>query len=325
MTTELHATSRGGGAPLVDRRRELGELRGALEEARAGRGRLCLIAGEPGIGKTRLAEAVGSLAWDQGLVPLWGRAWESAGAPVYWPWVQVLRGLIDLRDDAALAAQTASGAPWLAQIVPELRDRLPATAEPRSAESDKARFAVFDAAASFLRAGASAEPLLIVLDDLHAADQESLLLLAFVARRISDVPILVVGTYQEPAAHRRPEVKTLIADLHHDGLTIALRGLVEQDVGRMVELHAGKPWPPELVRELHATAEGNPFFTAELVSLLDDVDGMTPYDERGEAWLPLPDTVREAVRRRFEPLSERTVTALEAAAVIGREFSVTTL
>jgi hypothetical protein len=310
---------------MVNRERELAELCGALSQARDGRGRLCLIAGEPGIGKTRLAEAVSNVAWSEGLVPLWGRAWESAGAPAYWPWVQILRGLVGLRDDAALAAQTAGGAPWLAEMVPELRDRLPTTAAPRSAESEQARFAVFDAAASFLRAGAAAEPLVIVLDDLHAADYASLLLLAFMAHRVSDVPILILGTYQEQAAHRRPEVEKLIGELHHEGSTFKLRGFGEHDVGRMVELHAGRRWPPELVQRLHATAEGNPFFTAELVTLLDDVEGMTPYDERGEARLPLPDTVREAVRRRLEPLSRRTVAALEAAAVIGREFSVITL
>jgi AAA ATPase domain len=322
---DLHAAAAGGGIQMVNRKRELTELRAALDEARRGRGRLCLIAGEPGIGKTRLAEVVSSIAWSEGLVPLWGRAWESAGAPAYWPWVQILRGLVGLRDDTALAAQTASGAPWLAQIVPELRDRLPGTAEPRSAESDQARFAVFDAAASFLRAGAAAEPLMIVLDDLHAADHASLLLLAFLARRVADVPILLLGTYQEQAVHRRPEVEKLFGDLRHEGSTITLRGFGEQDVGRMVELHAGERWPPQLVRRLHATAEGNPFFTAELVGLLDDVVGMTPYDEHVEARLPLPDTVREAVRRRFEPLSAKTVAALEVAAVIGREFSVTTL
>jgi hypothetical protein len=317
--------ARGGGPPLINRERELAELCAALAEARQGRGGMFLIAGEPGIGKTRLAEAVSNVAWGEGLVPLWGRAWESAGAPAYWPWVQILRGLVGLRDDAALAAQTASGAPWLAQIIPELRDRLPGTSKPRSAESDKARFAVFDAAASFLRAGARAEPLLIVLDDVHAADHASLLLLDFVARRVADVPILLLGTYQEQAVHLRPDVERLMTDLHHDGSTITLRGFGEGDVARMVELRAGRRWPPRVVSALHAATEGNPFFTAELVTLLDDAEGVTPYDEHGEARLPLPDTVREAVRRRVEPLSAVTLAALEAAAVIGREFSVTTL
>ena len=184
---------------------------------------------------------------------------------------------------------------------------------------------MFDAATSFLRAAAMAEPLMIVLDDLHAADHASLLLLAFVARRVADVPIFVLGTYQEQAVHDRPEVEKLIGDLHHDGSTITLRGFAEKDVGLMVELHAGRRWPDQMVRTLHATTEGNPFFTAELVSLLDGAEQVTPHDERGETWLPLPDTVREAVRRRFEPLSARTVAALEMAAVIGREFNFTTL
>src|SRR5688500_12321031 len=91
-------------ALLIGRERELGELQLALAAAREGRGRVYLIAGEPGIGKTRLAEAVADQGAAEGMLPAWGRAWESAGAPAYWPWTQLLRALVGTRDRAMLEA-----------------------------------------------------------------------------------------------------------------------------------------------------------------------------------------------------------------------------
>ncbi len=111
--------------PLVGRRPERGELSAALAGAHAGRGALILLGGEPGIGKTRLAEAVADEAAEHGDSVLWGGAWDAGGAPAYWPWTQVIRELLRDRPAEEVAEDLGPGAPYVAQIAPELGQRLP--------------------------------------------------------------------------------------------------------------------------------------------------------------------------------------------------------
>jgi tetratricopeptide (TPR) repeat protein len=312
-------------APLVGRDRELAQFDAALAEARTGRGRLFLVLGEPGIGKTRLAEAVASRGEAQGMLPLWGRAWESAGAPAYWPWTQLLRSLAGTRDTNALEAELGLGARWLVQVLPELSQRMPGIGPPRTSRAEKARFALFDAVASFLRDAAASDPLVIVLDDLHAADPASLLMFEFLAHGVTEVPILLLATAQEAAARTRPEVERLIGALGRACTTILLRGFGEEELARIVEHRTGLRWPPSLVTALRETTEGNPFFTTEVLQLVTTDSEMPPREEHGRVSFPLPDTVRETVRRRFESLDPQVVEALEVASVIGREFRVATV
>jgi hypothetical protein len=131
---------------FVGRVSELAELIGGLDDAFAGQGRLFLLGGEPGIGKSRLAEEVIDRARARGARVLIGRCWEAGGAPAYWPWVQSLRAYVRESDIAALRSQLGPGAPELAQIIPELRQHLPDLPEPPSRDSEGARFGLFDAA-----------------------------------------------------------------------------------------------------------------------------------------------------------------------------------
>ena len=142
------------GAVFVGREHELGQLLKGLEDAASGRGRLFLLAGEPGIGKTRLADQVLSHARQKGLRVLIGRCWDGAGAPAYWPWVQVLRMLLRGMEDDALRPLLGGGVADIAQIVPELRDRLLDVPETHAADSESARFQLFDSAATFIRRAA---------------------------------------------------------------------------------------------------------------------------------------------------------------------------
>jgi hypothetical protein len=322
----VNRVTAGESVPLVGRERELAELDAALAEACEGRGRLFFLAGEPGIGKTRLAETVASLAAARDMVPLWGRAWESAGAPAYWPWTQLLRTLLGSRDSEALVAELGTGAAWLAQVIPELADRVPGVRAPRSPGAEKARFALFDAVAEFLRDAAATDPLVVVLDDLHAADPASLLMFEFVAHGVSESPIVMLATFQEAPARSRPEVERLLGVLGRKSRTIVLRGFGDQDLARIVELRTGHQWPPQMVKALRETTEGNPFFTTEILRLVPtNGDRGPPLEDQGRVSFPLPDTVRETVQMRFESLDPQAVDALETAAVIGREFRVATL
>ena len=172
-----------------------------LDDAFAGRGRLFLVAGEPGIGKSRLAEELVTQARARGARILVGRCWEAGGAPAYWPWVQSLRGYIGERDSESLREQLGAGARDVAQFLPELRELLPDLPEPPSLDPEAARFRLFDAVASFLTRAAEARPIVLVLDDLHAADEPSLLLLQFLVRGIGDSRLLVIGAYRDVGPH----------------------------------------------------------------------------------------------------------------------------
>ena len=135
------------GPVFVGRERELSELSRALQASAAGRGSLVLIGGEPGIGKSRLADQLMSHARDQGVRVLIGRCWDGPGAPAYWPWVQVVRAIIRSTDPAALRRQLGAGASDVAQMVPDLRGAFGDLAPAPVPESESARFQLFDSAA----------------------------------------------------------------------------------------------------------------------------------------------------------------------------------
>lgn len=185
----------GGGSAFVGRDREVAELVAGLEDAVGGQGRLFLIAGEPGIGKTWLAEQLAGHALQRGFRVLWGRCWEGGGASPFWPWAQIISTLAGGCDDETLAAALGAGAGSVAQVVPGLAERLGGAALPAlpSRESDAARFYLFEAVAGLFKRAASVQPLLLVFDDLHAADDASVLLLQFLARDHRGAHLLVVG------------------------------------------------------------------------------------------------------------------------------------
>src|SRR5258708_8436182 len=192
------------GNSFVGRERELAELVAACEAGADSDTHLFLIHGEPGIGKTRLADEVASRAKATGLQVLWGRCWEGGGAPAYWPWIQVIRTFLGALDperrklvlESEIAADTIHS---VAQIVPDLR-HAQSHLRPSAVDNldpNEARFRLFDAVTSFLKAGARSRPMLIVLDDLHDADEASLAMLRFMAHELRGVPILLVATYRD--------------------------------------------------------------------------------------------------------------------------------
>ncbi|HYZ11307.1 MAG TPA: ATP-binding protein, partial [Actinomycetota bacterium] len=185
--------------PFVGRGRELEALGDAVEQAFQGRGSICLLAGEPGIGKSRLADEVAGRARERGGVVLWGRCWEAGGAPAYWPWVQSLRSLVRTIGVETAIGHLGDDADELAQLLPEIRELRPVALESPTGDPDAARFRLFDSLTRFLLGAASDRPLVVVLDDLHAADVPSLLLLRFQAAQMRDAALMLVGTYRDVA------------------------------------------------------------------------------------------------------------------------------
>ena len=308
---------------FVGRNRELVQLVTALDGAVAGRGRLVLLAGEPGIGKSRLADALMERAQARGASTLVGRCWEAGGAPAYWPWIQALRVAIGDTDAEALRTRLGAGAADLAQLLPELRERFPELPEPPTVEGEGARFRLFEATRSFLQSAARARPLVVVLDDLHAADEPSLLLLQFVARGLDDSRLLIVGAYRDVDPTLRAPLTSALAELVREPHTdqIGLRGLTAADVAEYVELSTGTEPAPGLVEAIHAETEGNPLFVSEAVHLLA-AEGRV--DEAGAA-VRIPPGVRAVIGRRVARLSEGCRALLVPASVMGREFGLDAL
>jgi DNA-binding SARP family transcriptional activator/tetratricopeptide (TPR) repeat protein len=322
---DFKPTAEVGATAFVGRERELGELLAGLDEASAGHGRLFLLAGEPGIGKSRLAEELVDRARARGAVTLIGRCWEASGAPAYWPWVQSLRAYVRTSDSAVLSTQLGAGAIDLAQILPEIRNRFPDLEDPLPFEADRARFHLFDATAEFLRRAAESEPIVLVLDDLHAADAPSLLFLQFLARELGSIRLLILAAYRDVDPTVGGPLADMLAEVARESHTrrIALAGLSEAATAAYVEAAAPLIATPELIATVHEETEGNPLFVGEIVRLL--ALERAPANGTPAVRPAIPDTVREVIARRLARLSPECNRVLVLASIIGREFSLDAL
>lgn len=301
-----------GPGPFVGRSRELEGLLSAWQSALAGGVRTVLIAGEPGVGKTRLAGEWSQRAYDQGAVVLYGRCDEDLGAP-YQPFAEALRSLVPCMGADRLRG--LRGVEALLPLVPGLTDVVPDLAPPSHADPDTERYALFDAVVALLEIASASAPVLLILDDLHWAAKPTLLLLRHLLRFGDHARVQIVGTYRSTDLDRSHPLAAMLADLHRDGTAnrLSLGGLDEDDVTAYVT-EAGYD-DEELAHALASVTGGNPFFL---------IEALRHVDESGGAWdqSTLPQGVREAVSRRLSRLPVETNKALAAAAVVGSRFSV---
>jgi DNA-binding SARP family transcriptional activator len=311
---------------FVGREDEIGELRDALAAALSGHGRLVMIAGESGIGKTRTASELAAYAEEAGARVLWGRCYEREGAPPYWPWVQAIRAYVDRCPSEQLRGELGGRAGTIAEIVPELKECLPDADRPSPvSDPQEARFRLLDSLASFLKRAAQKRTLVLVLDDLHAADTGSLLLLEFVARELAAAHLLVVGTYRDVELARGHPLSQTLAELTRERLfeRVSLRGLTESEVARFIEASVGMTPPVALARAVHRQAEGNPLFMTEVVRLLVQEQALTAAAVSTRDWsIRVPEGVREVIGRRLDRLSAPCNEVLRLGSVIGRQFGL---
>ena len=312
---------------FVGREAETEALRHAFDDAQSGRARLLLVMGEPGIGKTRLAEELATYARLRNAQILWGRCYDGEGAPAYWPWAQLIRAYAYDREPAALLSELGSGAADIVHVVSELRERLPDVPPAPSSDPEQARFRLFDGVTTFLKNASKNQALVLVLDDLHWADKPSLLLLQFLAREMRGARLLIIGTYRDVALGRQHPLAQTLGELAREHLSerVQLHGLTEQDVHRFVSMTAGFEPPTGLVSVVYKETEGNPFFIHEVVRLLVS-DGRLKRADEVTSWsVAIPEGVREVVGRRLNRLSEECNRVLTIASVIGREFTLEAL
>jgi hypothetical protein len=272
---------------LVGRDREITALDGGLTQLAGRRGSVFLFSGEPGIGKTRLANEIATTAESRGMRVAWGRCWEAGGAPAFWPWHEALGSLsLKFPEFGAIA-----------------------TSDPI-----QARFSLFRDVSAELTRAADASPVVVVLEDLHAADQSSVLLLEFLATQVRTSPLMIVGTYRDLEASLRPDVGDVLARVGRASNVLALPRLGEADVAVVVRDAMGHA-DDKLASSVFETTHGNPLFVTEILQQV----------RTGTSSSTIPLGVREIIRQRLGLVPATARRVLDAAAVLGVELGMAEL
>lgn len=314
---------------VVGRVPELGQLRASLDQALSGRPRLTLVAGEPGIGKTRLVEELAVYAGLRRVQVLWGRCFEGEGGVPYLPFVEAFRGYARRHSDEELREVLGTSAPELSTLVSEIRTRFAELTELPPLDPDAERLRLFDGVACFVRNASLRSPLLIVLDDLHWADKPSLLLLQYLIRHLDRDRVMIVGTYRDVELDRTHPLADTIASLRRERMyeRVLLRGLSLDDVGDLLVAASNQEPPREFVEVIHRETEGNPFFISEILRHLVDTGALR---REGDQWVGTPDAVienlpegvREVIGRRLSRLTDECNALLTVAAAMPQGFTL---
>jgi class 3 adenylate cyclase/tetratricopeptide (TPR) repeat protein len=314
--------------PLVEREAERASLRQLLDDALVGHGKLALVAGEPGVGKSRLVAEIGNEAQARGMRVLTGHCVEMSGAPPYLPYVEMIEQAIsNPRSPLALRQALGDVAAEIARIAPALRRVFPDIPPAVELPGELARRYVWNSLSEFIGRAAQGQPLLLVLEDLHWADESTVLLTEYLAPLLPEMPVLVLGTHRDLEVDLSHPLARVIGQLARQRLVerVNLRRLSFDGVRAMLLALAGQPAPEHLVRAIDGETEGNPFFVEEVYlhlmesgALLDE-HGRVRSDVRVDE-APVPESIRLVLGQRLDRLAPSTREVLVAAAVSGRVF-----
>lgn len=301
---------------FVARDAELAVLRRAVQRAVEGVGGLVLLPGEPGVGKTRLAEEATREAVANGCAGYAGHCYERAGAPPYVAVIEMLEAALTETGDPVRFRDTVlrDAAPEIARLLPHLRLSLPDLPAPMDLPAEQARRLLFTGLIESLARLAAARPVVLTLDDLQWADEPTLALLERLAPELPRMPVLVIATYR--SAELSGDVADLLADLHRRRLAehLTVNRLPRDGSAALLRALADRPVSDDLVAGLHERTEGNPFFLEEVYRHLRELDRLDgPGTDSGT-----PEALRLVIRRRVERLSPLAGRLLGAAAVAGR-------
>jgi tetratricopeptide (TPR) repeat protein len=312
--------------PFVGRESERAELRQMLDRAAAGSGNLVLISGEAGVGKSRLAEEVAAGARPRFRVIV-GHCYESGRAQPYMPWVELIETAMVETDPLEFRQLLGDEAPEFARLVPELRRRLPDIPPPVELPAEQQRRYTFNSLTAYLIRVSEIQPRLLVLEDLHWADEPTLLLLEHLAERLSSVSCLIIGTHRDSPGDMTPQLTDTVSRL------VRLRQTRRLNLSRHTEREVeallwalGQQSPPAKVREvIYHETDGNAFFVEEVFRHL--AEGGRLLDPEGRFRtdlsvdeLDVPANVRLVLERRLERLDQATLSTLSVAAVAGRHL-----
>ncbi|MDQ2964146.1 MAG: AAA family ATPase [Pseudomonadota bacterium] len=313
---------------LVGREAESQQLRQHWDHAQQARGHLVLLSGEPGVGKTRLAQELIAHAQTSSAIVLRGGCYEYAATTPYLPVVEALRDWARWQSAEQLRSALGTTAPEIAKFAPEIEAELGGlTANPPLSPSEE-RLCLFDNTARFLQSLAAERGLLVFIDDVHWADQGTLSLLHYLLRRLKNDRVLVLGAYREIELDRTHPLASALVDWNRERLAtrMALGRLSRADTGALLAtLFGQESVSDEFVAALYRETEGNPFFIEEVIKSL--IEQGQIYREEGR-WvreetheLAIPQSVKEAIGRRLNRLSDPAMDALRTAAALGKIFS----
>ncbi|WP_062437136.1 BTAD domain-containing putative transcriptional regulator [Herbidospora daliensis] len=302
------AATGGGADRIVGRQEELGLLRQAVDAAAAGRAGIVLVEGPPGVGKSRLLAEATAEAAANGALTFWGRCHDGEGAPAMWPWVQIAEALIAALPEDERARWTGA----LADLLHPARE-----AGAVSRPDAGAQFRLFGTVVALFGAAAARRPLVVVVDDLHWADQATLQLFARLAESLPDRSVLA-GTLRDHAPTPGPHVRRMLASVARQDRhrRIVLGPLGPAEVAELVRLETGRSPSPGVARDIQARTEGNPLFVRELARFLAEANHLS---DRAAAQDAVPSTVRDLVRDRTSRLDEEDRRLIEIAALMGRD------
>lgn len=318
--------------PFVGRANELARLEGFLTNAMKGHGSIAMIGGEPGVGKTRLALELAEEARLEGAIVFMGACYEVETATPFAPFVEILTATARTVPKEVFREIVGDSGPELARFFPELRVMFPDIPEPVELPAEQERRYTFNSIGRYLTRASGVGPVMLILDDLHWADEATLQLLQYFATVIEDRAALIIGTYRDvELAVSRPLARTLEQLVRQrKAHRLSLKRLSQQDVSTMLERLAGAQPPARLVELIYSETDGNAFFVEEVFRhLLEEGRLLDPTGGWVEDVLiddvDVPESVRLVTGRRIERLGEETKRSLTLAAVIGRVFDVSLL
>ncbi|MFL5666811.1 MAG: AAA family ATPase [Ktedonobacteraceae bacterium] len=313
-------------APFVGRDEQLTCVMNCYAAARQGQAHVVLLAGEPGIGKTRLLDEIAVRAAHDGAIVLRGGASEAEGMPPYLPFLEALGPYIQEVCLDQLREQVTAASPLLASIFPELHTRLGDLPSPHPLPVEQARFRLYEAVGTFLQGIGRSQALVLLFDDLHWADAASFDLLCHIARRQSHAHLLIVGAYRASELDHNAALTRTITELSQRRMlvTVAIEPLSYQEIEALAFHSLGSPLSSVVSSLLYAQSEGNPFFAEELLHNWIETGAIILKHQQWVAVAPLeqtlPPSIVGALRQRFARFSTALIDDLRIAAIIGRTF-----
>src|SRR5262245_40627256 len=342
-TTSSHTTARPRmqvGARLatfpqtafVNRQQESTLLRGLVDRARHGHGAVVLLGGSMGVGKTRLATEVARYAAAQGFRCLTGHCYEREELCPYLPFAEILETALAQAPSLEEARQwLGDNAAELALIAPRLRRIFPDVSAPPELPPQQLQRSLFQSLTEYLTWASRQTPLFLILDDLQWADEPTLALLHYLATRVGQMSVVIVGTYRDSPLDTNPALGRTLEELLRIGLRpLKLAGLSEEAVGQMLQSLSRREPSPQLVHVMFAETQGNPFLVEELYrhlvaegKVLDEAGAL--HADVSVAEIGVPDNVRLVLERRLQRLGEKARSVLTAAVALAPCFSFTLL